>query len=436
MKNRHNKSYLTLIFLLVFSVTLSADTLEEAVSITLESNPRILAAAAQRNKVEQQLLQAKATLLPDIDVSFGYGREYTNDPSIKHKYYTRRDQSLTLQQKLYDGGKRSSVIDHRSKQLHIAELNLSQQKQQISMEVVELYLSLLTAHSRLELFKKNSQRHETFYKKNQQKLQAGVVKSESVAMLDESYSRVMSELLATQLQVKEAESSYKMVVGIYPGALDFPEELALKSFNSVEEALEVANKNRADLQIVIARLEESEALLRGEEAGLLPKLNFALQGDKILNKEGVAGHDHAWSAMLQLKYNLFDGGKNKAGIAEKREQIAVTSANLEQTKRLLEEQVTIAWNRVMVVRERLRYQQRQLQATSSRYRKMRSDFDIGEVSAIELMQTEDELLVIQSAVLEEKVASLLADYRLLAATGTVMQKLAVENSSEPEANDG
>ena len=85
-----------------------ADTLQEAVSATIKTNPDVLAAANERNAVAEEIKQARAGYFPTIDLTIGTGWEETDNPTTRgsthNKASLNRDEaSLNLRQMLFDG---------------------------------------------------------------------------------------------------------------------------------------------------------------------------------------------------------------------------------------------------------------------------------------------------------------------------------------------
>mgnify|MGYP003414881681 CR=1 FL=1 len=88
--------------------TASAATIEEAVRLTLATNPQIGIVATNREQIDEELRQARGLYLPQVDVAAGIGTEWTNTTTTRTNgngtvSLLRRDLSATFKQRVFDG---------------------------------------------------------------------------------------------------------------------------------------------------------------------------------------------------------------------------------------------------------------------------------------------------------------------------------------------
>ena len=62
------------IVMLITSAPLMAETLQEAIDYTIQTNPNVLIASSNRLATDQVLRQSKAGFLPTVDIFAAYGR--------------------------------------------------------------------------------------------------------------------------------------------------------------------------------------------------------------------------------------------------------------------------------------------------------------------------------------------------------------------------
>ena len=104
---------------LVFPLALSAEamSLKDAVSQAMATNPDIGIVTSNREAVDQELRQARGLYLPQIDVAAGAGIATYNDttsragPGGDTEETFRRESSITLQQRLFDGFEAGATVE-------------------------------------------------------------------------------------------------------------------------------------------------------------------------------------------------------------------------------------------------------------------------------------------------------------------------------------
>ncbi len=91
-----------------WSATVNAQSVEEAVAMTLSTHPDIRIAFTKFKVREEQVQQAEAGYLPNINVTAGYGYEYTNSPGTRATAdetadLNRGEFGVSLKQSLFSG---------------------------------------------------------------------------------------------------------------------------------------------------------------------------------------------------------------------------------------------------------------------------------------------------------------------------------------------
>lgn len=86
----------------------AALSLREVVQLTLDSNPEIRAAIANRRATDYELRQSQGRYFPDVSVEGDVGREKIDRPlgfaeDVNDRWPTRRQIALTVRQVLFDG---------------------------------------------------------------------------------------------------------------------------------------------------------------------------------------------------------------------------------------------------------------------------------------------------------------------------------------------
>ena len=105
-----------------------AITVQEAVKLSLSTNPDIGVAASNREAVDQELRQARGLYLPQIDASAAWGSRWINDGVTRARDGSdsqnneAEDYLITLQQRIFDGFEASATVDREKNRVESATL--------------------------------------------------------------------------------------------------------------------------------------------------------------------------------------------------------------------------------------------------------------------------------------------------------------------------
>ncbi len=151
----------------------------------------------------------------------------------------------------------------------------------------------------------------------------------------------ISVLLLTSTRVKAIEAQLNLNPN--PNPLQFPtkpEEVKIQQTQPItlEEAIQLAQRNNRDLQATILQLERSQFAVRETQAALLPTLSLDSSLTRSRSASGQLSADisgtsnpptTSFNGQVQLNYNLYTSGKRQATIRQAEEQVRVDEFNVE-----------------------------------------------------------------------------------------------------------
>ena len=154
---------------LALAVNVFAQSLPEAVQLTIDENPEIQSARSERLAVEQEVDQAKSSYFPSVDLGAGYGFERSNNPVTRRGNpdgknrnvdYDRTELSANLRQMLFDGFATPSEVNRHKARTDARAYTVFGQSEITALEAVEAYLNVLRRQDLLQLAKENLKIHE------------------------------------------------------------------------------------------------------------------------------------------------------------------------------------------------------------------------------------------------------------------------------------
>ena len=169
----------------------------------------------------------------------------------------------------------------------------------------------------------------------------------------------------------------------------------------------------------------AEAQVRETKSGFYPALDLVFSQSWNKNLDGLEGPNKDYSAMLRLRYNLFNGG---ADLARKRQAAYVLDETRDQanrTRRQVVESVRLSWNAYRALNDQMGWLKQHADSSLKTRDAYDKQFGIGQRTLLDLLDSENELFQARSAYVRAQYDRLFAEYRILAGTGDLLQQLNV-----------
>lgn len=418
---------------LLMSQSASAQSLTEAVDKTIQSNPNVLAESYYRRSVDKTIDQARAGYYPQVDLNLGIGRERAENNSTApgHRHLTRGEAGLSASQMLYDGFATKSAIEQSQSMAESAGYSVFDTAETTSLRAVQVYLDVLRRQDLLKLTEDNLESHERIFSQIEQRSESGVGNSADLEQTRGRLALSEANLTSNQGNLEDALSSYNRVVGNMP---ESPADPGLDCCNkapaTLEDAMTIAYNQHPALRSAMAQHEAALAQEQGAEAPFHPQVNFELSTRADNDLDGQKGHEKEVLAMLRLRYNLLNGGADKARLEETAflSQQAREEANI--AVRDIERDVRLAWNSLDNLSHQLPVLKQRMESAQQTREAYQQQFNLGQRTLLDLLDTENEVLTASSEYTNAYYDHLYACYWLAETMGKLLEHLELEAPEE------
>ncbi|MDF1589648.1 MAG: TolC family outer membrane protein [Gammaproteobacteria bacterium] len=424
--------------ILTMSQPVMAQTLTEAVETTLNSNPLILAESNRKLSTDQVIRQAESGYYPKADLNLGIGRERSDNPTTRtppandhRKWLTRGEAGITASQMLYDGFATKNSVDQSESQAEAAGYSVADTAESTSLNAIKVYLDVLRRQALLSLTEDNLVSHDRIFSQIKLRADSGVGNQADV---DQSTGRVALAQANNNANIgnlNDAETTFLRVVGEQPESLVEPgEECCNSAPATLDDAIKIAYYQHPALRVVIAQHEAALAQQQGAHAPMQPRVDLELSTTANNNLDGSDGHNNDVQAMFRMRYNLLNGGADSAFIAETAylSEQAKEQANL--AKRQIEQDVRLAWNELQRQTDRLEYLQLRTTSTEKTRDAYQQQFNFGQRTLIDLLDTENEVLTARSDYTNAYYDRIYACYWLSETMGKLLETLELQAPAE------
>ena len=421
MTCKYGASAIALMAVFGFSaVEVHAESLQEALSLTYDTNPELAASRAGLRGTDESVPQALANWRPNVQVDGSYGfrkreREFSTGVTLDN---TDQPQTigLSVSQNLFRGLRTIAQTDQSRNQVAAGRANLITSEQSVLLEAVTAFMNVKRDRAILDLRQNNVRVLTQQQSATRDRFEVGELTRTDTAQADSRLATAVADETAAKGTLDTSIASYVGVVGRAPGALDAPELPPGLPANE-EEAVELARTNNPS--VVAADFTERAArdaidLTSGE---LLPTLT--LDGEVQRSKD-VLGSDvvaDEKSVTLNLTVPLYQSGEVYSRIREAKHNANQQMLDFSEQIREVQEQARSSWADLVSARARITSLQASVDAQQIAFDGVQQEAQVGSRTVLDVLDAEQELLDARVSLVRAQRDLIVAGYQVLSSTG-------------------
>lgn len=416
-----------------------AMTLSEAIQSTLDNHPEIHAGINSRLSSDEEVKMAKGGYLPTVDLLVGYGREQTDSPSTRalgdHNTETLnyRDAELRLRQMLFDGFNTPNEVARTEAVVNSRAYRVLGTSESLALRTVEVYLDVLKRREMVDLAKNNLLAHQRINDQIDLRSRQGVG---STADLDQSQARLAlaeNNLYTEQVNLADAEANFFSATGRMPDELESPVSVKGAMPADLLVARQTVMDNNPYLKSAQADVQAAEKQYEVAKAPFYPRFDVELATTADDNIQGDEGHYNTWRAAVVMNYNLFNGMRDKARLQSTAHQINESMDIRNNALRVLNENLSLAWNAMDNARLQTPKARDYADYTSRVREAYQQQFSLGQRTLLDLLDSENELFTANRRYTEVRYTEEFSMYRVIAAMGDLLRQQQVVVPAEAVA---
>lgn len=404
-----------------------AYTLKDAMLQTFSNSPDVFITTNNRDAIDRDVRRAYSGYLPVVDMVAGYGRETSDNSTTRGVFgdqgsrsLTRTDFTLTASQVLFDGLAVYHDVAGNKARVRAAAWRVNGAAQDVALDVVTPYLEINLYKELVRLAKVNLDAHRKIYSQIQKRSEGGIGRKADLDQAEGRLALAHSNLMAQEANLKDAEANYLRTVGVMPPSYLEQPSVPAASFPSTEnQAISMGLSNNPILIATFEDVAVTKAAYKQARAPFSPRFDFEFNLDRSHNIDGTRGDNDESSAMLRVRWNMFRGGSDLANLCEKAYRTNEAKEVSNRAHRQVVEAVKLAWNTYSTAKRQIPYLKQHAEASERTRDAYLKQFNIGQRTLLDLLDSENELFAARSAYTEGKHNLLLGAFRVLNATGHI-----------------
>ncbi len=404
-----------------------AMTLTEAIQSTLQYHPEISQSVNSRLTADEELKFARGGYLPTVDLLLGYGRENTDSPSTRaqgdhhDETLNRGESEIRLRQMLFDGFGTPNEVKRNEANVNSKAFRILGTSENAALRTVEVYLDVLKRREMVALAKNNLQAHERIGDQIRLRSERGVG---STADNDQAIARLalaQNNLYTEEVNLADAEASFYSATGRMPDQLESPSTVKAEVPPDLLEARQNMLSDNPLLKSAQADVNAAEAQYEAAKAPFYPRFDAELAKSANNNIDGEEGHYNQWQAQVVMRYNLFNGMRDKAHLNATSHEINEAQDVRNNALRLINENLSLAWDAMENAKKQTQPAREYADYTRKVREAYQQQFTLGQRTLLDLLDSENELFTANRRYTEVRYTEEFSMYRVLASMGYLLK---------------
>lgn len=415
----------------------TSGTLPDAIEKAILRNPEVLARLHDYQASDAERDVARGAFFPRVDLQGYTGRERRDTPTSLPSSYNRPGYQLQLRQILFDGFATRNDVKRLGFARATRYFELLGTTDETAYEAARAYLDVLRYRELSALAQENWAIHKETVDQIERRVKAGVGRRVDLEQAFGRLALAQSNWLTENSNLHDVSQRFQRIVGESPAdQLETPPAFADK-LPAEKDVLKQAIGDNPSFRAAVANIRASRANIDVQRANNLPTVEFRASTGMDRNLLGVTGDTNTSALQVLMNWNLFKGGADEARIRQSHEQHYNATDLRDKACRDIRQQTAIAWNDVRKLKEQQGYLDQHQLSTEKARDAYRQQFDIGQRSLLDVLNTENELFEAKRAGTRARYDLIQAQLRVLTQTHRILPtvQLAPVSRVGPEEAD-
>jgi adhesin transport system outer membrane protein len=398
--------------------------LPSALKKALKDNPQFLFSHFDFASSKANWRAEYGNLFPQLDLSASFGAISSEFESESDSAMTNR-QRLVLSQLIYDGGITSSNVNAAEYFSESKKYQHFKKAESVALMATQSFFEVIRNRGLIELCKQNIFEHVYIVELTRIRLSSGGGSRADVSQAEAALEEARSRLIQARQGLADAEAAYVEIFGLAPGSLSMPERLvnAVPSSSPQGAALALSNDNA--LKAAELGLKQKGEGVKSAKGVFMPRVSVELSAEHSNNVKGFSKSYNDLTGLLDLDYNLFNGGSDRESIRKARHEQSKARQEVARVRREVVKDMENAYNFYMATWELVPVLKEAVDKNAEVVAGYAYQFRLGKRSLLDLVSAQNALFNSQQVYLNGHVAHTFSHYRILAPMSALLKNLGI-----------
>lgn len=396
-------------------------TMQNAMAVAIDSNPQIGQAEMNKQAIEFEMEQAHGLYLPRVTLEMSAGVRRLENATrralgIADQELYPLEAQARLEQTLIDFGRRRGERLRQAARVDGAALRVLERSEFVALQTARQYLDVLLQQRVVAAAEDNLTFHNSLVADLSNGVTAGSI---SVADLQQAQERAKAASVRVT-EAREALTNAKIELlslsGLEVDEVQTPPAMVEKLPASLSEAIGLTRARHPKVLEAMADVDAANAETKKAAGDFYPTVGLELTGRIGDDIDAFRGETNDLQGRVVMRWNIFDGGINRAKYQEMVRRASESRFRLHETTRDAEADVRRAWNSKETQTAVFRDLVDQSKATDELLLSYRQQFSVGRRSLLDVLDAQNTRFNVQVRAETARFSEMFAVYQVLAST--------------------
>ncbi len=393
------KSAVILLLLVLVRPASAAQDLLESYNLALQSDPQLMAQAANQRAASELADQADALFLPEIGLTADTSKVWTETASQRfggESASVDRGYTLSLIQPIY---RRESFVQDRQADISISGAAAQYQvvEQELIVRVADAYFGVLGAKDDLQFAKAERDAISKQLEEAQQRFEVGLATIIDVTEAQAAFDIANSSVIVAENALANSREVLREITGKYPESLssliiDTP--LVRPEPENIEQWSETALVTNPALQVAGSDVDFARENIQLQRSGHYPSLDIIAQKNYSSQSDSnLSGGSQTHQELVGLQFNLpiYAGGAVSSRTREAGYLLDEVMQAEEQQRRTIMRQTREAYNSVLSGISQVKALEQAVRSNEKALEATEAGFEVGTRTTVDVLNARREL---------------------------------------------
>jgi len=408
-------------------------SLKDMVEKTIMSNPEVQARYHKFLEAGYEQDVARGNFMPNAGIVSTYRNQEEKVKQTGNTGVPSMNNELVLRQMIFDGFATSNDVKRLGHASRVRYYELQSAMQNTTLEFIRAYVDSLRYRQLSQFAKDNYVVHKQLFDRIQERVNAGVARKVDLEQASGRLALAEANLLTEMTNLHDVTARMQRIYGeLPPSTLEAPTFFNAGVEPTAIEALKVAYQQNPDLLSTIEDIQAKQNEIKTNEGRYYPRLDLQARKNLGTSSDGRNSTSAADVLELTMNFNLFNGFSDSNLIKQTAEKLNGARDMRDKACVDTRQLVSIAYNDINQLKEQRTYRERHTNSIENAREAYRKQFDIGQRTLLDLLDTENEYFQAKRALANAEYDLQLAYARTYAGQGELLKKIGTARGNLPE----
>jgi len=408
-------------------------SLKDMVEKTIMSNPEVQARYHKFLEAGYEQDVARGNFMPNAGIVSTYRNQEEKVKQTGNTGVPSMNNELVLRQMIFDGFATSNDVKRLGHASRVRYYELQSAMQNTTLEFIRAYIDSLRYRQLSQFAKDNYVVHKQLFDRIQERVTAGVARKVDLEQASGRLALAEANLLTEMTNLHDVTARMQRIYGeLPPSTLEAPTFFNAGVEPTAIEALKVAYQQNPDLLSTIEDIQAKQNEIKTNEGRYYPRLDLQARKNLGTSSDGRNSTSAADVLELTMNFNLFNGFSDSNLIKQTAEKLNGARDMRDKACVDTRQLVSIAYNDINQLKEQRTYRERHTNSIENAREAYRKQFDIGQRTLLDLLDTENEYFQAKRALANAEYDLQLAYARTYAGQGELLKKIGTARGNLPE----